>query len=349
MSAALVAPMPSTLVTTEGLPPLAQFDAWRGFTAPCIDALPRDGVAHGFVARSESWRFDPFLLQHSRLPACHYRRTADQARRDDLDHWLIGICQAGRHRQRSGETVTEMAHGLPYVFRTAAAFHAEREGEAIEWIGLYLPRDAFPELDGALSAAAGRPLGGSTGQLLATLLVELVRRLPAVSAAEASHLGASVKALLAAACVGEGRAVPEDGQEIVAASQLARIRRIIRADLGSAGLTPARLCRKAEVSRSTLYRLFDPFGGVVRYIQRERLRLAYRRLSDPAERESVARIAEAAGLFDPSSFSRAFRREFGCTPAELRATARAGLAAPPLRAQREETAPASLTAMLRGL
>lgn len=340
------APLPSTVVTTEGLPPEAQFDAWRAFTAPCIDALPRDGVEHGFVARSESWRLEPFLLQHSRLPACDYRRTADQARRDDLDHWLIGICRDGRHRQRSGDQVTDMAPGLPHLFRTAAAFHAEREGEAIDWIGLYLPRDALPELDGALSAAAGRALQGPIGELLAGFLVELVQRLPAISVAEARHLAGSVQALLAAACAGDGRRLPEESQAAVATSQLARIRRMIRADLGSAGLTPARLCRRANVSRSTLYRLFDPFGGVMRYIQRERLRLTHRRLSDPEERESVARIAEAAGLFDPSSFSRAFRREFGCTPAEVRAMARAGLVAPTRRQAGPEP---SLAAMLRGL
>jgi AraC-like DNA-binding protein len=346
---ASLAPMPSTIVTTEGLPPDAQFDAWRGFTAPCIDAQPRDGVEHGFLARSESWRFEPFLLQHSRLPACHYRRTADQAHRDDLDHWLIGICREGRHLQRSGDQVTDMAHGRPHVFRTAVAFHAERAGDAIDWIGLYLPRDAMPELDGALAAAVGRPLEGPSGELLAGLLVEMVRRLPAISGIEARHLAGSVTALLAAACAGEGRRVTQPSQDAVATSQLARIRRMIRADLGLAGLTPARLCRKANVSRSTLYRLFDPFGGVMRYIQRERLRLAHRRLSDPEERESVARIAEAAGLFDPSSFSRAFRREFGCTPAEVRAMARAGLLVPPARPQEQAGGPASLAAMLRAL
>lgn len=346
---ATIEPMPSTVFTTAGLPARAQFEAWRAFTAPCIEALSRDGVERGFEARSQSWRFDPFLLQHSRLPACGYRRSEAQAERDDLDHWLIGICLRGQHRQRSGDRVTEMAPGRPHVFRTSAAFEAQRDGDEMEWIGLYLPRDAVPELDPALAAVAGGALPGPTAEVFSAMLAALVRRLPEVSAAEGRHLATSLKALLAAACAHDRRIAQEEGQELVVASQLARIRRLIREDIGSASLSPARLCRRAQVSRSTLYRLFEPYGGVARYIQRERLRFAHRRLSDPEDRDSVARVAEAAGLFDPSSFSRAFRREFGCTPADVRAMARAGLVMPPAPTQRHAGTQASLAAILREL
>src|SRR4051812_29513017 len=111
-------------------------------------------------------------------------------------------------------------------------------------------------------------------------------------------------------------------------TQLERIRAVIRKNMASPTLGPEKLCRLAGVSRSQLYRTFEPHGGVARYIQVQRLRLAHAMLSDPGCRLTVAAIAERAGLFDASAFSRAFRQEFGYTPTE----ARFGYAAKPLGA-----------------
>ena len=97
-----------------------------------------------------------------------------------------------------------------------------------------------------------------------------------------------------------------------------RVLALIRSQLGSVRLDPARLCQMAGMSRSQLYRLFEPDGGVARTIQRERLRAIRRILADPTDRRSLARIAEDLGMPDPSGFSRAFRQEFGMTPTEFR-------------------------------
>ena len=132
--------------------------------------------------------------------------------------------------------------------------------------------------------------------------------------------------------------------------QLARIKRLIRSNLASATLGPARLCALGGLSRSALYRLFEPLGGVARCIQRERLLAAYRALTDPSDRRSIARLAEEVGFFEPSSFSRAFRGEFGTAPRELRAAALAGAAAlpPPAFAADARGAP-SVSHILRRL
>jgi AraC-like DNA-binding protein len=58
---------------------------------------------------------------------------------------------------------------------------------------------------------------------------------------------------------------------------------------------------------------------VVRYIQRLRLLAAHAALCNAGDGRSIAAIAEGTGFYDPSAFSRAFRREFGLTPSDLRA------------------------------
>lgn len=311
-----------------------------------VEARPQADPLLGFEARSEAWRLGPFLFNHARLPPCDLLRTPEQARRDALDHWVIALCREGRQVQRQSDIVTDMAPGIPYVFSAANAFVASRSGVAMDWVGLYFPRDALPQLNAALGRAmSGRPLTGPMVPAFSHFLSGLVETLPAVSANAAPHLATTIEALLSGICTDTG--TPEAPDGMVALGQFATLRHIIRQNLGTASLSPARLSRAAGISRSQLYRLFAPYGGVASYIKSERLQTAYRQLADPAERRTIVDIAEAVGIFGASTFSRAFRQEFGCTPREVREAARAGLnsAASP----RAFADGASLTAMLRTL
>lgn len=101
-------------------------------------------------------------------------------------------------------------------------------------------------------------------------------------------------------------------------------RRLIRAaafienNLASHDLTPDAVARAANVSRSTLYRLFKSCGGVSRYILRRRLNLASERLRDPAEYRQVSELAFELGFISEAHFSRAFRQVFGAPPGAFR-------------------------------
>jgi AraC-like DNA-binding protein len=90
-------------------------------------------------------------------------------------------------------------------------------------------------------------------------------------------------------------------------------------------LEPDKLCREAAMSRSQLYRVVEREGGVANYIKRRRLSESFVLLSDVSRSVAVGKIAEALCFSDAASFSRAFRREFGISPSEVRAAAMAGL------------------------
>ena len=80
------------------------------------------------------------------------------------------------------------------------------------------------------------------------------------------------------------------------------------------------LCRDLAVSRSRLYRLFEPLGGVVHYIRHRRLLDAHAALADVEDRRPIVAIAAERGFIDPAEFSRAFKREFGYRPSDARAS-----------------------------
>jgi AraC-like DNA-binding protein len=308
-------PAPVSTFTTEGIAPRLQFEAWAQQMVPYLDlGTTPPGLARGFAARGAMLRFGPFLLYSARLPAYGYARGAARIRRDGLDHWMVAMCRRGTQRQSSGDTAIVFCHGVPHVISMGVPFVAEREGDVVDWVALHVARDAVPELEADLSAALYRPLDSAAGLLLGGFLGGLADALEGLRAADVPHLAGATQALLAAAL----RPAGDAGAPAVERLQLARLKRLVRENLGAATLRPSRLASMAGMSRSQLYRQFEPFGGVAQFIQRERLRQARRLLADPSERRDIASLAEAVGFFDASSFSRAFRREFGCTPREAR-------------------------------
>jgi AraC-like DNA-binding protein len=77
--------------------------------------------------------------------------------------------------------------------------------------------------------------------------------------------------------------------------------------------------RHLGVSRSLLYRVFEPIGGVSAFIQARRLDQAFDDiLSDGCEQHTVAEIGYRLGFRSDAHFSRAFRARFGMTPGRLR-------------------------------
>jgi AraC family transcriptional regulator, positive regulator of tynA and feaB len=100
-------------------------------------------------------------------------------------------------------------------------------------------------------------------------------------------------------------------------------KRIIERNLGVRRLSPEWLAAKLECSRTTVYRMFRAQGlQVMEYVAERRLARAFESLVDPNNRLPIADIAASVGFDEPSTFSRLFRRRFGCTPREARAAAR---------------------------
>lgn len=102
-------------------------------------------------------------------------------------------------------------------------------------------------------------------------------------------------------------------------SQFRAICRRIDRDLGDPDLGPAVLAGQFYVTRPTLYRMFEPHGGVGRYILGRRLTGVFRDLSDPSlAREPIAAILRRWGLENHTAAGRAFRAAFGMTPTACR-------------------------------
>ncbi len=309
------------IFSTRSLPGHQQRDAWNAWFTPVFDLhwKPEDaGVP--FEAESTIWPAGGAVISRVRAPKLHSVRKLANIRRDPTDHWVIGIGARESRISLPGDRLLVPA-GAPFVLSLGEPVESARDAD--DRLHLYLPRDRFVTLASELDKVRGRVIGGGLGRLLADYLRLLEHSLPGLDSDAGDRLGDAIEAMVAA-CLAPTAASLTIARPQLDLTRMERVRQAIRRRMHSPTLDPGSLCREVGMSRSQLYRLLEGQGGVIRYIQRHRLRAIHAALSDPADSRSIAAIAESCGFPEPSTCSRIFRREFGMTPSDVRAAARAG-------------------------
>jgi AraC-like DNA-binding protein len=182
---------------------------------------------------------------------------------------------------------------------------------------LTIPR---PLLDAHLPANTGLHglvLAGGRGRFLADYLMLLRRQLPRLGEGDAAWVSQGTVAMVAA-CLAPSTTPSDEAVAPVNAVLLGRVERLIESMLGHRQLSAQYLCAALGMSRSRLYRLFEPHGGVAQYIQSRRLTKIRAALLDPQDRRRVSDLAYTYGFVSAAHFSRCFRQHFGYAASEIR-------------------------------
>lgn len=96
------------------------------------------------------------------------------------------------------------------------------------------------------------------------------------------------------------------------------IRKYIETHLEDPNLGPLQICHLFNMSRATLYRMFEPDGGVRRFIQDRRLHSAIWDLAVRGiKRGRLSRVAERWGFSSDANFNRAAKAAYGMPPGAL--------------------------------
>lgn len=105
----------------------------------------------------------------------------------------------------------------------------------------------------------------------------------------------------------------------VARAALGRaMRAFIETNLASPHLNAHLLMQQFGVSRASLFRMFEPYGGVRQYLSNRRLYRAVLELNEkPLRRGDIVDIAERWNFSSHANFSRAVKRHFGAPPGGL--------------------------------
>lgn len=305
--------IPAVEFSTAGIHKPEQFDAWRTFVGAAADITLEAPAGQGFESSVRSWGLGGIAFMHASLPGIGFRRRYRNRSRNALDHWCL--------------LLTGEPHGHNDLKIRSLARDFDHASDHPRMLSLYISRDMFPSLADAFDTLPANLPATGIHALVGDHLISLMHHLPHMPAANGPALVEMSRSLLAAMVSGKTDHTVEAAPAVNYLMR-DRIRRHILRNLAAADLSPDTICRSVGVSRSKLYRLFEDIGGVVSYIQRQRLLKAFERLSnvsDLARQDSIGSIAESLTFSSLSTFSRSFRSEFATTPTEIRDAAMAGI------------------------
>lgn len=300
--------------STREYAPRDQLDAWIGWFDSVFD-VAIDDQANGFEAESTVWSLNGFGISLVDAPSLRALRTKALVRRNPVDHWVITLGQ-NRTKGQGGDVTLDIPARVPFVVSLGRELVSDRARDTR--LQLYLPRDTFSELAPALDAMQGQALNTPLGTLLGDYIGLLQRSLHDLSPEDLPRLTHAMRSMVLA-CLAPSTDHAARAASLIDLSRREKVRRAVERHLHAPSLGPETLCREIGMSRTQLYRLLHDDGGVARYIQRRRLLQAYADLSNPGNAQSITEIAEALCFPDASSFSRAFKHEFGMTPRDVRA------------------------------
>lgn len=298
-----------------------QYEAWLSWFDGVFHIDPAQSPEAGFRATSEVWSLGGCVLSRVFAPGARVIRNKTLISRNPIDHWAVAIGRDTITTVSAGRHVFQTSPHVPFIVSLGSEMAIERDEDLQRQ--LYLSRDTFSSIAPVLDASCGAIVNGAMGTMLADYILLLERSVAGMSEDDLPRLRLAISAMIAA-CVAPTPDRVAEATEQIDLGRLDRVRRAVRKHLRSHLLGPRLLCRCVGTSRSQLYRLLEPEGGVARYIRRQRLLVAYAMLADPAVDQPIAQIAEELCFADGSGFSRAFRQEFDISPTDLRAAARSG-------------------------
>jgi len=316
--------LPFTLFSTGHLRSPDQFDGWRDSISVVFDVAPLAGrrAEDGFAASVRAHHLGALVVTQVDFDGQRFLRDKRRAVADGLDHYLVQLYAAGGLVGTAGDRERVLRAGDVQILDLGRPSATEARASAT--IAIVVPRDTLRQALPAAGDLHGLVLrgDGSAGGLLADYMRALAARADTIAAADAAAIARATTGMIAA-CFHATAETRARARTQIEATTLERIQRHIAANLGAPGLHAEALCAAFRISRSQLYRLFEPLGGVAAYIQEQRLVRAHAELSDPAHaRRRIFEIAFDGGFASEAHFSRVFRRAFGLSPSEARARAR---------------------------
>ncbi|PSH70313.1 AraC family transcriptional regulator [Phyllobacterium brassicacearum] len=318
--------IPAFKFDTRRVPIDQQYDSWRKSFSSMLELSERRDRSCGFEGKQTVWDLGSLAFSRIRTSALEFASVPGHTRREALDHWTLTVPLDGTISTVGPASSFQGGAGVVQVHSLGRWFEGNVTDS--EMLILFVPRDFDPEVAHVLGAAEFSAIDTAMGRLLSDYFIGLAKRLPAVEAEYLPELVGATQSMIRA-CLLPSPGNIEEAQAPIARVLLEKARRIVQSRLFDPSFNANVLRRDLAISRTGLYRMFEPFGGVIHYLQHQRLLDAHAALANPNDKRRIIEIAEQRCFSDGAEFSRAFKREFGYTPSEVRAGRKSGVPSMP--------------------
>jgi len=266
--------------------------------------------------------FPGFMSIHVSGSPQKLNRTAADVAEDGLDGLLVQYVKKGQVFSASTFGFKSAEGGDIYLVDLTR--EATVNVSVFDTYNLLIPRGLFKDTDIEADVEAGalhmRKLSGDTAiaEILGRHIFDLHKRADSMTFSEAEAVTEPTLALLRAAIASSKENIDQSSPMAIH-SHLAEIRKFIDNNLTNSNLEPEQIAMHLGVSRSKLYRLAEPLGGIQRFIKTRRLQHAFVALAKEGNtRGSISVVAFEVGFASENTFRRAFKDYFGMTPKEAR-------------------------------
>ena len=268
------------------------------------------------------WATDRFALSKMICSRVRLSRTPETVTRSRIDHFAIYLLLSGRVAGLAGPTEIDAEPGDVFFIDLAQPINLQTSirGGTTEDIVLWIPRQRVLASVSDEHVLHGLGLKGTSpaGALLGAGLRSLAAQADHMSLQEMDALANGMVELAASAIAPILAAAAPSGVAVPLASFIT-IRRYIDRNLASPKLGPGMIAKNFGLSRASLYRLFEPIGGIAGYIRKRRLEKAFQEIATPEfANQRIGQIANRLGFTNISAFSRLFKASFGMTPRAAR-------------------------------
>lgn len=294
----------------------ARRKAWLDAISPVFHGSIDDAVTVPPTVLMKNYNLQRCLFGVLRAPRQRIERTPSQISTQAVDHLLVRIYLAGTASVNVGAESRAVSPGDFTVFDLSQVMVSDT-GE-ISSINLLMPRRSLDRRLGDLSPLHGRVFRQTLNpftQLMADHLRSLAQCVEAADEWQRDSLSVATVALCNAMLTPEAGGTPYSPDTVLGIA----VRQFIDADLTAYDLDADKLTARFGISRTNLYALFEPDGGVATYIRHRRLARAMRILAgvEGGPLQRIATVGYACGFETEKGFSRAFRRRYGINPSEV--------------------------------
>lgn len=318
-----MASLPHSTFTTDILPEKDRFAAWREDMSTIFDVDKAPIVSEDpYHATFDLFHFGHSVLAHLKASPGRYVRTPKKAARDGLDAILLQLFLEGGVQFGFGSRTTYANAGDIVVFDLAQ--RVDNINTKFRHITAMWVRSSIEEVLPDIARWHGHslPRGNPAVALLRRHMTSCYEMAPDFSTAEGSRVEAATLSLVSAAMAGSELTTQTEVQPAMAEMITYQIKRYIRENLGSPNLSPGLIAQQFGISRTRLYELLEPVGGIANYQRHLRLLRCLNDLQNPAKAHlQIAEIAYNNGFSQVATFNRNFRKAFGFTPGEARVKA----------------------------